>query len=111
MIRIIAGPRELTPSMQGILVYDAQGYSEAYDHILQSLQANKDLIVTVHKLVAFQWFKNMASRYPQGTFVFETIDARWALAQRWDMEIPATVTNEAILQTGLLAANNMIDPF
>jgi hypothetical protein len=52
-----------------------------------------------------QWLKNMASRFPQGIFVFETIDARDALSQRWDIAIPAYTTNEEILQTGLLESD------
>ena len=44
----------------------------------------------------------MANRYPQGIFVFETIDARGALANQWGCEIPITVTNDDITQMGLL---------
>ena len=105
MIRIITGPRELTLSIQGISVNDALGYSEVYDHILRSIKSNDDLVVIANKLVAYQWFKNMASRYPQGTFIFEAIDARGALAQKWYIDIPATVSNEDILQMGLLSSD------
>jgi len=45
----------------------------------------------------------MAARYPQGAFVFDTVDARGVLAQRWELEIPASVTNEEIIQVGLLS--------
>jgi hypothetical protein len=39
----------------------------------------------------------MAARYPKGAFVFDIVDARGVLAQRWEVEIPASVTNEEII--------------
>jgi hypothetical protein len=47
----------------------------------------------------------MSRRYPQGTFTFETIDARGALSNSWGVDIPETVTNEEIMQTGLLSSD------
>ena len=47
----------------------------------------------------------MAARYPQGVFQFETIDARSALARQWGINIPTNVTNEDILQAGLLSSD------
>jgi len=47
----------------------------------------------------------MASRYQQNSFVFETIDARGALTQVWGVDIPEYITNEDIVQTGLLSSD------
>ncbi|NMC13242.1 MAG: DUF3783 domain-containing protein, partial [Chloroflexi bacterium] len=47
----------------------------------------------------------MASRYQQNSFVFETLDARGALTQVWGVDIPIYITNEDIVQTGLLSSD------
>ena len=52
----------------------------------------------------------MASRYPQETFVFETLDARGVLSQRWGIELPPSVTNEDILQAGILSLDIQPQP-
>ena len=45
----------------------------------------------------------MASRYPQGSFIFATMDARSSIANRWSIDIPTSVTNEDILSASLLS--------
>jgi hypothetical protein len=103
MITIISDfNRLLSPGNQTIIEMVAD-YPGAYQKILTMLQNQQDHIITVHHPTILQWFKNMASRYPQDTFVFKTIDARGALELRMGMEIPMSVTNDDILQAGLLS--------
>lgn len=103
MIYIIFDPEGMAKKDDDLLLFSREKYAISYFNALQDLSIGKDLRVRVNNTIYVQWFKSMASRYPQGTFIFETIDARNALAQRWMLEIPITVTNEDILQAGLLS--------
>jgi len=94
MIRILSDFNQLISPANQIVLDRVSDYPGAYQHILWLLQNQQDQIIVVHHLTILQWLKNMATRYPQGSFVFETIDARGALAHRWGMEILASVTNE-----------------
>ncbi|MEW6180946.1 MAG: hypothetical protein AB1522_13585 [Chloroflexota bacterium] len=101
MIKIIYDPQGLTSAGED-RVREISAYPRLVKSCLTSLSEGKDQTIILVQPVLLQWFKNMSARYPQGTFVFETLDARLALAQKWGMEIPASVTNEDILQAGLL---------
>lgn len=104
MIYVIFDPERIAKE-DGDLLFDCEKYVTAYNNALENLSIGKDLRIIVNKSVYVQWFKNLASRYPQGTFIFETIDARSVLAQRWEVDLPITVTNEDILQAGLLSSD------
>lgn len=77
-------------------------YLEFYKSIIESFMEIKYESIIVENSVIYQWLKNLSSRYPSGTFVFETLDVCEALAQRWGVAIPSTVSNEDILQAELL---------
>jgi hypothetical protein len=109
MIKILYDPQDLT-SAQENKVRQISEYPPVVKSCLANLSEGKNQTIILVQPVLLQWFKNMASRYPQGTFVFETLDARAALAQRWGMEIPTHVTNEDILQAGLLALDVQPQP-
>lgn len=79
-------------------------FLELYKLIIEINQKNLTETLIIGNATIYHWLKNMAARYPPGTFVFETIDARGALAQQWGMEIPANITNEDIIQTGLFTS-------
>lgn len=104
MIYVIFDPERIAKE-DGDLLFDSEKYVTSYNNALENLSIGKDLRIIVNKSVYVQWFKNLASRYPQGTFIFETIDARSVLAQRWEVDLPITVTNEDILQAGLLSSD------
>lgn len=105
MIRIISDSNLLMPSFEEKWISSKNEYPKIYMEILDALQSNNNFSVIIQTNVITQWFLKMASRYPQGTFVFETIDARGALSQSWGLEIPESVTNEDIIQTNLLKAD------
>jgi len=109
MIKVIFDPLDLISTGEA-KVRDIAQYPPLIKNCLSSLSEGKNQTVYVAHQTVFQWLKNMASRYPQGTFVFETLDARAALAQRWGMEIPDHVTNEDILQAGLLKMDVLPQP-
>src|SRR5260370_14615196 len=102
MIRIIFDPTDLSAN-KNKSIRNISEYPLSIKDSIYSLSEGRDLTIFIIQPVMLQWFKNMATRYPQGTFVFETIGARGALAQRWGIDIPATITNEDILQSGLLS--------
>jgi len=104
MIYVIFDPERIAKE-DGDLLFECEKYVTSYNNALENLSIGKDLRIIVNKSVYVQWFKNLASRYPQGTFIFETIDARSVLAQRWEVDLPITVTNEDILQAGLLSSD------
>ena len=101
MIRIVYDPHDLI-SHQETKVREISEYPAVIKHCLANLAEGNHQSIYLVVPVLLQWFKNMSSRYPQGTFIFETVDARHALEERWKVPIPASVTNEEILQTGLL---------
>lgn len=105
MISIILDLTLLLGHSQKKHISTIKEYPEVYLKILDVLNIHKDYSIVVQTEIIVHWLKKMAVRYPQGTFVFETIDARVALAQRWGIEIPSSVTNEDILQAGLLSVD------
>ncbi|MCX6054118.1 MAG: PglZ domain-containing protein [Chloroflexi bacterium] len=109
MIKIIFDPIDLTHHPEN----KARQISE-YPLVIRGILSNpsegENQVIYLIQPAMLQWFKNMASRYPQGTFVFETIDARGALAQRLGLVIPFSVTNEDIQQAGLLTLDFQPQP-
>ncbi len=101
MIKVIYDPQDLTSSQENKF-RGISSYPQVFKTCLDSLSEKKNQTIILAQPVLLQWLKNLASRYPQGTFVFETLDSRAALVQRWGMVIPISVTNEDILQVGLL---------
>ena len=102
MIRIIYDPEHLSLLSEEHRLSNLSEYVRAYSSILVAYENHKDIKLVVHLQAIFQWFKNSSSRFPSGTFILETIDAQEALAQRWGIDIPSSVTNEDILQAGIL---------
>lgn len=109
MIKVVYDPQGLTSAGED-RVREISAYPQLVKSCLASLAEGKNQTITLSRPALLQWFKNMSARYPQGAFVFETLDARLALAQKWGVEIPASVTNEDILQAGLLALDLQPQP-
>jgi hypothetical protein len=102
MIHIKYDALGLAKPQFGNIVEDIKGYPSVYASILSTIYLNQDLEVYVYASPILQWFKNMSLRYPQGTFTFETIDARQTLAQKWALALPTDLKNEDINESGLL---------
>jgi hypothetical protein len=82
MIRIIHDPEGLISGTENLCIDSISDYPHFVADILTSLKHQQDYSLIVRQAIILQWFKNMASRYPQGTFSFEVIDAREALVRR-----------------------------
>ena len=97
MISFIYDAEHFISGTSGLTLDRLEQYHDLYAEIqnfLQSPQSQGEHTVILRQGTAFQWFKDMAVRYPQGVFAFETVDADGALARSWGMEIPASVTND-----------------
>lgn len=104
MIYIFFDPEGIAKKDE-VSLFECENFVASYFSILEYLSIGEDLRLIVNKAIYLQWFKNLASRYPQGTFFFETIDARGVLAQQWNVHVPSNITNAEIVQTGLLSAD------
>ncbi|MEI7988651.1 MAG: hypothetical protein WCI88_06400, partial [Chloroflexota bacterium] len=102
MIKIIENPDNLSFVTNIAQMGSIAEYPLHARNIQRAYETKHDYFLVVSQTVVTQWIKKMASRYPQGTFIFETVDARRAMEEHWKVPIPASVTNEEILQTGLL---------
>lgn len=77
-------------------------YPQLANSILVAFQQGHDLAATVHSPIVAQWLHAMATRYPRGTFVFTTLDARQVLMNKWGVSLPDDVRNEEIQENKLL---------
>ena len=103
MVRILYDPEHLISPTGEQIISNISEYAEVYTRLLSAVQNSQDMRFIIHLQAVYQWLKNLATRYPQGTFLFETLDARQALAQRWGVSLPPEVRNQEILASGLLA--------
>lgn len=97
MIKIVQDPNNLGVGVAAERMNAIAEFPQRVKDIQQAYENHQEYALVVSQPVVIQWLKNMATRYPQGTFVFDTVDARGVLAQRWELEIPASVTNEEII--------------
>src|SRR5687767_14142451 len=102
MIRLVYNPEQLTLLGAAKSATKISDYVTAYSIVLQYLDSNQDTQLVITHPVIFQWLRNLSVRYPQGTFLFETLDARQALAQKWALTLPTDLRNEEITESGLL---------
>lgn len=105
MIKVQFDQNHIRPQINLTKLVEITDYTLAYRTILRNIEEVVDTTIFVSNPVIIQWLRNMSSRYPQGTFLFETIDARSALAQQWNVDVPSSVANEDILQMGLLSSD------
>lgn len=103
MISILFDLGNFSTYQDAVYARKMQDYVASYDVILHALTGGTNTRIITDKQIIFQWLKNMSSRYPLGTFIFETIDTKSALLQRWGVDIPNSVSNEEIIQADLLS--------
>lgn len=102
MIRIISDFNHLVNHTDELVVSNVSDYVGVYERILQAFDKKQDLTIYVQLSAVEYWFKQMAERYPEGSFEFERIDARIRLQQIWGIQIPEIVEPEEIVEAGLL---------
>lgn len=103
MIKIVQDPNNLGVGVGLDRMNSIAEFPQRAKDIQQALESHQEYALVVSQPVVIQWLKNMAARYPQGTFLFDTVDALGVLSRRWELDIPASVTNEEIIQAGLLS--------
>jgi len=102
MIHIISDFNKLVKDSNEFVVSKIGDYIPSYAEILNRFENKQDIIIYVQLRPVMYWFEQMAERYPEGTFTFENIDARTRLQQLWNIEIPASVSPQEIVQSDLL---------
>lgn len=102
MIEIIIDPHQYLDEKNGQVLEDISEYPAILHRVQQVILDQEDLRILVRPRIVVEWFKNMAKRHPQGTFIFEEMDTRRALQERWRMAIPERVSNTEIKELGLL---------
>jgi len=105
MIHLLTDFTKLYSRQNSIYIEKINDYPMEYSSILAALKDGRDYYLVVRNPTIYSWLTNLSKRYPQNTFVFETIDACTALAQQWGVNIPVNVTNEEIVQTDLLTSD------
>lgn len=110
MIHIVLDFNLMVNAPGEIVVSSVADYVYAYARILEALEKKEDLAIYIQLPAIEHWFKQMAERYEQGSFVFERIDARIRLQQLWGIQIPETVEPEEIVEAGLLDFEIMPNP-
>ena len=103
MIKIVIDSENLDTKTNVNRLASIEEFPRSVDKILRSYANNQELTLYVSHATIINWLQKMADRYPQGVFVFDTIDARFLIAQRWNVNVPDSVKNEDILQAGLLS--------
>lgn len=102
MIRVILDTHGFLSVHSEYIIDDVHSYVSVYAGILNAIDKQSTAYILVKYQIAFTWLKNMSLRYPQGTFVFETLDARQALAEKWGVSLPNDLKNEEVTENGLL---------
>lgn len=102
MIRIIIDKTGKYSEIESINIFELFDYPACVVRILNAIESGDNLLVINKKDITYHWFKNMAARYPNGTFHFETLDERNALENNWGIVLPEELTNEEITYSGLL---------
>lgn len=110
MIKIIEDFGNLSTKTDTKRLEAVGDYPQRIHEILEALHKNNAYTLIVSHTAAAKWLRNMARRYPEGSFTFETEDARGALTKAWKIQIPDSVSNEDILQAGLLTSQVQPQP-
>lgn len=110
MIRIVSDLDHLVKDTDELVASNVSDYVSVYERILQAFDKKQNLAVYVQLSAVEHWFKQMAERYPEGSFVFERIDARTRLQQLWGIAIPETIVPAEIIEAGLLDLETTPNP-
>jgi len=107
MITIVSDTLGLIPAdaPDALVLSEIKDYVPGYDRILNTIEDGMNLTVYVLNTTLERWLLNMASRYPHGTFEFKSMDARSYIKQKWETPIPEYVSNEDIVDSGILEAD------
>lgn len=110
MITIFSDFNHLVKDKDTFIAQDVKDYVVAYNEILRVLDQKKDKTIYIRVPVVVNWFKRMAERYPQGSIIFEEIDARKYLQNLWGIQIPEDVSPDQLLSAGLLEIADIPNP-
>ncbi len=102
MIKIISDFTNLGTSDTNIHVSKIGEYPHLVNSILAVFQHGHDFTAIIHSPIVDQWLHSMSTRFPLGTFIFATLDARQVLMDKWGVPLPDDVRNEDVQENKLL---------
>ena len=105
-VEIVGDPAQLLePAEFGYVVAAVKDYVPAVQRIKQAVAAKEPLRLLVHDDACTVWLERLAASYSDAVVRYSRETARDLLAERWQTELPAHVTDEAILASGFLEAD------
>lgn len=92
----------LKSSPDRILVETVSDYTLAYARLAETIHTGQMLTVVVRHPTCAAWLQAAREKYGSERIHTVTITPRSQLAEMWSVELPAWVTDEAIIRSGLL---------
>jgi len=84
------------------IIESQEGYVSGYRRIAQAIHGDQDLRILVKDKTVGRWLKVMAHRYGLAYITLEELTVRRQLQQQSGVEIPENITDQQILDSGLL---------
>jgi hypothetical protein len=105
-VEVVADPAQLLePGDADWVVEEIADYVPAIRRIKHAVAAEESLRVVVRHRACAVWLERFATSYSDAVVRCSRVAARDLLAELWRTEIPAHVTDEAILTSGFLQAD------
>jgi len=105
-VEIVGDPAQLLePAEFGCVVAAVKDYAPAVQRIKRAVAAKEALRILVRDDACAVWLERLAASYSAAVVRYSRQSARDLLAGRWQTELAAHVTDEAILASGFLEAD------
>lgn len=105
-VEIVGDPAQLLkPTEFECVVAAVKDYVPAVQRIKKAVAAKEPLRVLVRDDACAVWLERLAASYSDVVVHYSKETARDLLAERWQLELPEHVTDEAILASGFLEAD------
>ncbi|HUS70961.1 MAG TPA: hypothetical protein VM075_09345, partial [Anaerolineae bacterium] len=93
-----------------VVVQGIADYAPAYTRMAEAIHAGQPLTVVVRHSTCAAWLRAAQEKYGPERVRVQEVTCRGRLAELWDVEIPAWVTDEAIARSGLLNVHLQAQP-
>jgi hypothetical protein len=110
VVVLFANAQILTAQPDQVSADDLGGYVPAYAQITEALHADNPLTLIVRHPTVAAWLRAAQERYGPHRIQIVSVTARSRLAELWQVEVPAWVTDEAIIRSGLLDVSLQAQP-
>lgn len=93
-----------------LVIKDQDGYISGYHRVVQAIHAGREMRVLVKDRTVGRWLELLARRYGPEDITLEELTLRKQLHKQIGLEIPENVTDQQILDSGLLDLNIPASP-